>query len=140
MFKAITITSFVLLFVFSNSFALTKNVSKSTSTVKVQILIKKKKLPDTLVTFVELGSVTCIPCKMMQPVMAEIEKEYGNKGVKIIFYDVKTNEGNPYAQKYGIQLIPTQVFLDKSGKEFFRHEGFFPKEDIVKLLKKQGVK
>ncbi|MBU0951584.1 MAG: thioredoxin family protein [Elusimicrobia bacterium] len=140
MFKAITITSFVLLFVFSNSFALTKNVSKSTSTVKVQKVIKKKKLPDTLVTFVELGSVTRIPCKMMQPVMAEIEKEYGNKGVKIIFYDVKTNEGNPYAQKYGIQLIPTQVFLDKSGKEFFRHEGFFPKEDIVKLLKKQGVK
>jgi len=89
------------------------------------------------VTFIELGSVNCIPCKMMQPIMKEIEEEYHD--VKVIFYDVWTSEGRPYAQKYGVRAIPTQVFLDKDGKEFFRHMGFFSKEEIVKVLKKQGV-
>ena len=44
------------------------------------------------------------------------------------------------AEKYKIRVIPTQVFLDKNGKEFFRHEGYFPFEEIEKKLKAQGVK
>jgi thioredoxin 1 len=76
---------------------------------------------------------------MMQPVMAEIEKEYGPQ-VKVVFYDVRTPAGQPYAEKYQIRAIPTQVFLDKEGKEIFRHMGYFPKAEIVKILKKQGVK
>jgi thioredoxin 1 len=91
------------------------------------------------VTFVELGSVRCIPCKMMQPILAEIEKEYGSQ-VKVVFHDVWTREGQPFTAKYRIQAIPTQVFLDQEGKEFFRHVGFFPKEEIVKVLQTQGVK
>jgi thioredoxin 1 len=90
------------------------------------------------VTFVELGSKNCIPCKMMQPVMDKIEKSYAGK-VKVVFHDVWTDEGRPYGQKYGIRAIPTQVFLDKNGEEFFRHTGFFPEEAIVKLLQEQGV-
>ena len=91
------------------------------------------------ITFVELGSVNCIPCKMMQPVMKEIEETYKEK-VKVVFYDVWTEEEKPYGEKYGIKLIPTQVFLDENGKEFFRHEGFFPKAEIEALLEKQGIK
>ena len=90
------------------------------------------------VTFVELGSVKCIPCKMMKPIMEDIEKEYGDQ-VKVVFYDVWTDEGKPYAEKYKIKLIPTQVFLDKDGNEYFRHEGFFPKEELVKILKIKEV-
>lgn len=91
------------------------------------------------VTFIELGSVKCIPCKMMQPVMEAVEKDFAGK-VKVIFYDVWTPEGQPYAEKYGIQGIPTQIFLDKNGKEFFRHTGFFPQNQIEEVLEKQGVK
>ena len=90
------------------------------------------------VTFVELGSVRCIPCKKMQPIMDEIEKEYKDQ-VKVVFHDVWTSEGKPFAEKYKIKLIPTQVFLDSEGKEYYRHEGFFPKEEIVKILKLKGV-
>lgn len=90
------------------------------------------------VTFVELGSVKCIPCKKMQPIMEEIQKEYKGQ-VKVVFHDVWTKEGKPFASKYKIRLIPTQVFLDSKGKEFFRHQGFFPKEDIIKILKEKGV-
>ena len=92
-----------------------------------------------VVTFVELGSVNCIPCKAMQPIMAEIEKEYPNQ-VKVVFHDVWTAEGRPFGEQYKIRAIPTQIFLDKDGKEYFRHEGFFPKKEIVKILKKKGVK
>jgi len=91
------------------------------------------------VTFIELGSMSCAPCIMMAKIMDEIEKEYDGQ-VLVRFHDVNTLLGRPNAQKYGIRVIPTQVFLDKDGNEYFRHEGFFPKEDLVKVLQMQGVK
>jgi len=91
------------------------------------------------VTFIELGSVRCIPCQHMQIVMKSIEEKYGDQ-VNVDFYDVWTPEGRPYGQQYGIQAIPTQVFLDEKGKEFFRHEGYFPEEELVKVLQTKGVK
>jgi thioredoxin 1 len=91
------------------------------------------------VTFIELGSVNCIPCKQMQQVMKSIEEKYGAQ-VKVIFYDVWKADQKQFAQKYGIRLIPTQVFLDKEGKEFHRHEGFYPESEIEKLLQAQGLK
>jgi thioredoxin 1 len=89
------------------------------------------------ITFLELGSVTCIPCKQMKPVMESIEKRYAGQ-VKVIFYDVWKDK-RP-AEQYKIRLIPTQVFLDKSGKELLRHEGFFAEAEIDKFLAAQGVK
>ena len=91
------------------------------------------------VTFIELGSVRCIPCKQMQPIMKSIEEKYGNQ-VKVVFYDIWTEAGAPYARKFGIESIPTQVFLDRDGKEYFRHEGFFPEEELIKVLNQKGVK
>jgi thioredoxin 1 len=92
-----------------------------------------------LMTFVELGSVKCVPCRMMQPVMKNIETKYGNQ-VKVIFYDIWQEDQKKYAKDYDIRVIPTQVFLDKSGKEVFRHEGFFPESEIDTLLVKHGLK
>jgi thioredoxin 1 len=129
----------------AENFSENKNVDvKISSQTKQKIEKKTKKInssknKDIMVTFVELGSVNCIPCKMMQPAMAEIEKDYPNQ-VKVIFHDVWTEKGRPYAEQYKIRAIPTQIFLDKDGKEFFRHEGFFPKEEIAKILEKQNIK
>jgi thioredoxin 1 len=91
------------------------------------------------VTFIELGSVNCIPCKAMQPVMKSIEKKYGGQ-LKVIFYDVWKNDQKHYASQYQIKLIPTQVFLDEKGKEIMRHEGFFAEAEIDKFLKSKGLK
>lgn len=90
------------------------------------------------VTFIELGSVRCIPCQKMQPIMKSIEEKYG-KQVKVFFHDVWTPEGKPFAVQYGIESIPTQVFLDENGKEFSRHVGYFAEEELVKVLKQKGV-
>ena len=88
------------------------------------------------VTFIELGADKCLPCKAMQPVMLEIAQEY--KGtIQVVFYDVWKIP--KYAKDYGIQLIPTQVFIDKDGEEIFRHVGFFAKDEIIKMLKEKGI-
>lgn len=107
------------------------------SQVKVELPEKKKE--EFKVTFIELGSVNCVPCKMMQPIMKEVEEEYPTQ-VKVVFHDVWTQKGKIDGQKYKIRVIPTQVFLDSLGKEYFRHEGFFPKDELVKILKQGGVK
>ena len=98
-----------------------------------------QKTDKPLVTFIELGSVNCIPCKKMQPVMEAVEEKYGDQ-IKVIFYDVWKADQKKYAKEYGIRLIPTQIFLDKDGREIFRHEGFFPEEEIDKFLQQQGLK
>ena len=100
------------------------------------VLAQKEKAK---VTFVELGSVNCIPCKQMQPVMKVIEEKYGEQ-IEIVFYDVWQKDQKHFAIDYKIQLIPTQVFLDSDGKEFYRHEGFFPEEEIHTLLQSRGIK
>jgi thioredoxin 1 len=89
--------------------------------------------------FIELGSMNCIPCRQMQPVMKSIEAKYSPR-VKVIFYDVWTPEQSKYARLYNIRVIPTQVFINESGKEIFRHEGFFPQKDLEEFLAKLGVK
>ncbi len=88
------------------------------------------------IEFVELGSVNCIPCKKMQPIMKSIEAKY--KGlIKVTFHDVWKDESS--AKKYGIDLIPTQVFLDMNGNEIMRHQGFYAEEEIDKFFQSQGV-
>jgi thioredoxin 1 len=91
------------------------------------------------VTFVEIGAARCIPCKAMQPIMKEVAEEYKGQ-VNVVFHDVWTPKGKDDAEKYNILVIPSQVFLDKDGKEYFRHEGYFPKKDVVRIIKMKGVK
>ena len=85
---------------------------------------------------VDLGSTTCIPCKMMAPILEGLKKEYEGR-LQVEFIDVMANPDA--AGPYKISLIPTQVFFDASGKERFRHEGFFSKEDILAKWKELGV-
>lgn len=90
-----------------------------------------------MVTMLDIGATECIPCKMMAPIMEELENEYHGRAA-IIFIDVwKNREQGP---KFGIRAIPTQIFYDKSGKEVYRHEGFMDKAKIVAMLDKLGVK
>ncbi len=89
------------------------------------------------VTFIELGSVNCIPCKAMQPVMRELEKRFGSQ-IQIVFHDILKDDAP--ARKYNIRVMPTQVFLDKDGKEFHRHEGFYPFKEIETLLLNRGLR
>lgn len=126
---------FLALFIFfAASFFLGCNGNAQTKSKSVTTIEKKYK-----VTFYELGSVRCIPCKQMQPIIKSIEEKYKDQ-VKVIFYDVWTKEGKEAAKNFTFEAIPTQIFLDENGKEFFRHVGFFPEEELVKVLQQKGVK
>ena len=89
-----------------------------------------------MVTMLDLGASKCIPCKTMAPIIEELKREYESKA-SIVFVDVW--EHREQAQKYGIRVIPTQIFFDKNGKEFFRHEGFMDKKSIVRVLEKLSI-
>ncbi len=103
-----------------------------------QVKIRKNEESTIKVTFIELGSVRCIPCKKMEAVLDSIRKKYPID-VKVIFYDVWTEKGKPFGKQYNVKSIPTQVFLDKNGKEYYRHVGYFPENELIKILKKKGV-
>lgn len=92
----------------------------------------RQKLPK----LVDVGAGRCIPCKLMAPILAELKRDYAD-WFSTEFVDVWEN---PDAGKpYNIQIIPTQVFFDAEGKELFRHEGFFGKEDMLAKWKELGV-
>ena len=92
--------------------------------------------PGKLPKLVDLGADKCIPCKAMAPILKDLKAEYAGR-MDVEFIDVWKN---PDAGKaYQIKLIPTQIFFDASGKERFRHQGFFGKKDILGKWKELGV-
>lgn len=84
----------------------------------------------------DLGAGKCIPCKKMAPILEELKKEYAG-AMEVVFIDVWQNPR--VALQYGIEAIPTQIFFDASGRELFRHEGFYSKEEILAKWKELGV-
>jgi thioredoxin 1 len=91
---------------------------------------------DGKVVMLELGSVGCIPCEQMKPVMEKLRTNYKGK-LEVLFVDVRKDRDS--ARRFGVYAIPTQVFLDKNGKEFHRHMGFYAYEEIEPVLKKAGL-
>lgn len=87
----------------------------------------------------DLGSKNCIPCKKMAPILEELRKEYEGQ-FRVDFVDVWLPENEAEARRHNIQLIPTQIFFDGQGKELFRHEGFYSKEDILSKWKDLGFR
>jgi thioredoxin 1 len=110
----------------------TKTAKTAIDTTKTATVIGKP-----LPKLVDLGSKSCIPCKKMAPILDSLREEYKGRA-EIIFID--TREDRKAAGEYKIAFIPTQVFIDTTGKEFFRHVGFFPADSITMQLKAMGVK
>ena len=88
-------------------------------------------------TVIDLGARTCIPCKQMAPILESLSGEYRGRA-SVLFIDVHENQAA--AEKFRIQMIPTQIFFNAQGKEVKRHVGFMDKADIVKELKAAGLK
>lgn len=91
----------------------------------------RKQLP----RLVDLGADKCIPCKMMAPVLEELKVSCA-AWLDVQFIDVWKNKEE--SEKYGVNIIPTQIFYDPAGKELFRHEGFFSRDDILAKWKEFG--
>jgi thioredoxin 1 len=85
------------------------------------------------VTLVDLGATTCIPCKMMAPILEELKAEYKGR-VKVIFINVWDQANTEKTKAFKILAIPTQIFYDRTGKEVYRHTGFLDKKSITAKL------
>jgi thioredoxin 1 len=122
-----------------NGCSFSNNDSKSNGDLSAaETSTAKENFDFSKIHFIELGAEYCAPCRMMKPIMKRVEETYKGK-VTVIFHDITTKDGKKAAEMFGIRVIPTQVFTDTNGKEFFRHEGFFPFEEIQKILKEKGV-
>lgn len=84
--------------------------------------------PKALPRFVDLGTTTCAPCKVMLGVMAELERNYPG-AMTIEFVNVQEQPGA--ARRYGIETIPTQIFFAPDGRELYRHIGVFRSEAVI---------
>jgi thioredoxin 1 len=89
-----------------------------------------------MVTMLDLGAGKCIPCKMMEPILEKLEKDYEGRAA-IVFIDIRYRTEE--AERYNIRTIPTQIFFDEDGNEAYRHEGFLSEQAIVEQLRKMGV-
>jgi thioredoxin 1 len=90
-----------------------------------------------MVTMVDLGAASCIPCKMMAPILDRLEKRYQGKAA-IVFIDLRYNR--EAVQQFSVRAIPTQIFFDKKGREISRHIGYMSEDAIVAQLKSMGVR
>ena len=70
-----------------------------------------------LVTFIELGSVRCIPCQQMQPVMKSVEEKYGEQ-VKVFFTMYGLQKEVLLQINMPLKLFPPRSFWTKMVKNF----------------------
>jgi thioredoxin 1 len=105
--------------------------SKAVSEVKPDFL--RQGLPVLL----DLGAEHCIPCIEMAKILTSLENNYKKKLV-VKFIDV--NKDPDSADAFRIKLIPTQIFFDAKGQEFYRHEGVFTEAQIIQVFKAKGIK
>ena len=96
----------------------------------------EKALANGKPTLAEFGWRECIPCKAMRPILEELDVEYKGK-LNVLIVEIPFNED--LAEKYGIRVMPVQIFFDSKGREVIRHAGFLPKEQIVPQLENMGV-
>jgi thioredoxin 1 len=86
---------------------------------------------------VNFGDETCYPCRKMKPVLEQAKKDYSGRAT-ILSIDIRKDRDLP--QKYRLQLVPTQIFFDESGREAGRHVGFMDRAEIDRNLKALGAR
>ncbi|MGC9194042.1 MAG: thioredoxin family protein [Syntrophobacteraceae bacterium] len=90
-----------------------------------------------MVTMVDLGASGCIPCNIMSGIVDSLQKQYKGKAA-IYFINIRNHPEEGH--KFGISVIPTQIFYDKNGKEVYRHEGVMLEGAVIAKLQSLGVK
>lgn len=112
--------------------------NENTSSTPQNSTEAKKALPK----LVDLGASTCIPCKEMAPILADLKKDYkGIVDVEVVDVYKDNEKANEYNAKHPIRVIPTQILFDANGKEVWSHEGSLPKVELIQIFKeKVGIK
>ncbi len=88
-------------------------------------------------TFIYLGSGKCRPCKMMIPILEELERDLINRANLV---DINLSQYHSASRDFNILSIPTLIFYDSRGREVNRRMGFTSKEEVIKELQEAGMR
>lgn len=72
------------------------------------------------VTVVDFGAPWCAGCPETEKVMKDLQKEYGDKAAFIV---INVDEYQGIEDKYLIEMMPSQMFYDKTGEPIWIHKG-----------------
>lgn len=86
---------------------------------------------------IEFGGPHCVPCKKMQPILAELQTHFGDRA---IIRNVYITEQRVLGDRHKVMVMPTQILFDAKGKEVIRHMGFWEKDEVLAALAKAGLK
>jgi len=117
-----------------NAIVAENSASEAAITPEALSQVLQANLPKVL----DFGRGVCIPCKKMAPILNELAAVYRDRAL-IRIIDIGEPGGRELSREFGIQLIPTQIFIDAEGNEVWRHEGFLSQEEIVQKLAEMGV-
>lgn len=90
-----------------------------------------------LPTLKMLSTTTCPACKMMEPVLKELQSRY--KG-KVDVEHIYLEEHPDVARQYNVRYVPTLIFSDSQGKEFAQEVGYKSLDEVRAVFAKGGVK
>jgi thioredoxin 1 len=91
-------------------------------------------LQSELPVVVDFWAPWCGPCKMVAPILEKLADEFAGK---VLIAKVNTDENQQYAMQYGVQGIPTMIFLNQ-GQLVHSQVGALP-ENVLKDLFEQFI-
>lgn len=89
-------------------------------------------MSDKSVKLIDFWAAWCGPCKIMNPIIEELEKEYAGK-ITVEKYDVDDSANQAIVQKYQVMAMPS-YFVEKDGEVVEQYIGAQPKSTLVKAL------
>jgi len=132
--KKLNVTVLVLFFIAAGTIIVFKNSSpKGVEVIAPKFSVTTQvQLPKLL----DLGSHSCVPCKMMMPILDTLRNVHAGK-LEVEFIDVW--QDREAGTRYDVRAIPTQIIYDETGEELFRHEGFWSREEMEEKMKELGI-
>ncbi len=91
------------------------------------------KYQGTLPAIIDFYADWCGPCKMVAPVLEELSKEYEDR---LVIYKVDTDAEQELSSVFGIQSIPTILFIDAAGEPIMQ-QGALPKHVFKKIIEEK---